>query len=369
MPCVKGVITGSESVRASPRWGAHERRTMRRILVAILILPLVSSCGVLSLPTPNGPFSRLIVFGDSFSDTGNVFAITQQLVPYSPYVNGRFSNGDLWVDVFARRFGLSSRSSMLGGTNFACGASGSESGLAQWDAFAVGPNLHEQINLFRGRPTGTDLVVVWTGSIDVLFHIRGGCTTSAEHIAENIAGGVRRLYDRGARHFLVPNIPDLGSMPEYRDIPEGPVATTLCNAASMALSSRLDELDQLPDIYIYRLDVAAILAETIANPPAGITNVNEPAWTGGFLGTQQAGELRPNPDQYLFFDEVHPSRVWHGIIADAAIALIEKQTADLPQQTAAPLDSGASALPALDYWSTWLSIVLQGSPSDTACRY
>lgn len=342
---------------------------MRRILIATVLLPLIASCGFSPLQIPNGPFSRLLVFGDSFSDTGNVFAITQQLVPFAPYHGGRFCDGEVWIDMLARRFGLSATASMVGGTNFACGASGSESGLAQWDAFAVGPNLHEQINLFRGQPTATDLVVIWTGSIDVLFHVRGGCTTSAQQIAQNIAGAVRRLHERGARHFLVPNLPDLGSMPEYRDIPEGSTATTLCSDVNAALTIQLDELMQLPGISLYRLDAAALLAEAIANPPSGITNVSEPAWTGGFLGTQQAGELSPDHAQYLFFDEVHPAHVWHRMVADTAIALIESRTADLPLITTPPLSTGASLSPALDYWTTYLSTVLQGSPSDTACRY
>jgi phospholipase/lecithinase/hemolysin len=158
-------------------------------------------------------------------------------------------------------------------------------------------------------------------------------------------------------------------MPEYRDIPEGSTATTLCSDVNAALMIQLDELMQLPGISLYRLDAAALLAEAIANPPTGITNVNKPAWTGGFLGTQQAGELSPDHAQYLFFDEVHPAHVWHRMVANAAIALLESRTADLPLITTPPLSTGASLSPALDYWTTYLSTVLQGSPSDTACRY
>ena len=38
------------------------------------------------------PFDELIVFGDSLSDTGNVF-ISFGAPPSPPYFNGRFSNG------------------------------------------------------------------------------------------------------------------------------------------------------------------------------------------------------------------------------------------------------------------------------------
>ncbi|NJL20048.1 MAG: hypothetical protein HC895_03200 [Leptolyngbyaceae cyanobacterium SM1_3_5] len=41
------------------------------------------------------------VFGDSLSDTGNLFTRTGQ--PSRPYVNGRFSNGLLWDDRLANQ--------------------------------------------------------------------------------------------------------------------------------------------------------------------------------------------------------------------------------------------------------------------------
>lgn len=44
-------------------------------------------------------FSQFYVFGDSLSDTGNVFNASGGLIPPDPpYSQGRFSNGDIWVD-------------------------------------------------------------------------------------------------------------------------------------------------------------------------------------------------------------------------------------------------------------------------------
>lgn len=58
------------------------------------------------------------VFGDSLSDTGNLFQKTAGLLPPSPlYFNGRFSNGALSVEQLAQSLGLSLSSS----TNFAIG--------------------------------------------------------------------------------------------------------------------------------------------------------------------------------------------------------------------------------------------------------
>ena len=64
-------------------------------------------------------YSQLYVFGDSLSDTGNLFAATGGTNPIPPYFNGRFSNGPVWVETLAASLGLPVNPSLLGGTNYA----------------------------------------------------------------------------------------------------------------------------------------------------------------------------------------------------------------------------------------------------------
>ena len=58
-----------------------------------------------------GPFTSLVVFGDSLSDIGNVSQATPifPLVPKTPgpyYWNGRFSNGAVYAETLATGLGL-----------------------------------------------------------------------------------------------------------------------------------------------------------------------------------------------------------------------------------------------------------------------
>ena len=49
----------------------------------------------------HSPIKRLVVFGDSFSDSGNLFKATAGLIPKNPYWEGRFSNGPVWSEYLA----------------------------------------------------------------------------------------------------------------------------------------------------------------------------------------------------------------------------------------------------------------------------
>jgi phospholipase/lecithinase/hemolysin len=63
-------------------------------------------------------YHDIYVFGDSFSDTGNIFNVTAEAIPPSPpYFNGRFSNDPVWVEYLASALGLT----FSPNTNFAFG--------------------------------------------------------------------------------------------------------------------------------------------------------------------------------------------------------------------------------------------------------
>ena len=87
-------------------------RTTQRLLGAVLVV--LATGATLAHADPG-----VVVFGDSLSDTGNLFAATGGTNPIPPYFNGRFSNGPVWVETLAASLGLPVNPSLLGGTNYA----------------------------------------------------------------------------------------------------------------------------------------------------------------------------------------------------------------------------------------------------------
>ena len=94
--------------------------TFRRWLSA----GVFAAAGLFGASAQAGPYSDLIIFGDSLSDTGNVFIVTGGALPSQsagPYAGGRFSNGPLWVETLANGLGLPTSASpfLVGGNNYA----------------------------------------------------------------------------------------------------------------------------------------------------------------------------------------------------------------------------------------------------------
>ena len=90
----------------------------------------------------------------------------------------------------------------------------------------------------------------------------------------------------------------------------------------MALDTALDNLaaGNLA-LEFYRLDVAALFADAIADPAAfGLTNVADSAAPGlePGAGSYDTSQIVPNPNEYIFWDDVHPTATVHAVLAERA---------------------------------------------------
>ena len=316
---------------------APDSRLFARLRLTAAVVSLVVISGVFQAAHA-GPYDNLFVFGDSLSDSGNVFAVTNTLspgngIPPMPYFDGRFTNGPNYADRLAQRLGLSAEAVFRGGTNFAIGGA---------TASPIGPlpsSLVDQRNLFLAASGGVAspnaLFVTWIGSNDIQNVLDAAlvnpsslatATTILEQSVSDLRSSIIALADAGARTFLVPTVPFLGLVPKYTGTnPLGLDTILLGNTLSFAFNNAVDtmllDLSQASGApRLIRLETNGVFLQALLDPTAfGLTNVTEPCISGNPVAP---GTACANPDQYLFWDSTHPTARTHEFLGDLAFAAV-----------------------------------------------
>ncbi|MBC7880649.1 MAG: SGNH/GDSL hydrolase family protein [Anaerolineae bacterium] len=261
-------------------------------------------------PIPPESVEDVYVFGDSLVDTGNVFNANGGLFPPSPpYFSGRFSNGPLWIENVLSPLGISLVPSTTGGQNFAFG--GAPSGFFLKQPIAPGgpppetPGLLYQLGTFsQPRPTVTPqtLYFITAGANDFLNDFLSGRELDFTVPVQNLSTAVSTLYAYGARNIVISNVPDLSRFPLTQANPEAlPSLSKEVKQFNDKLKAALDELQKTrPDLNIILLDFQASFNQFLNHPDQfGFTNTTTPCVT--------PTSVCANPEEYLFWDEAHPT--------------------------------------------------------------
>ena len=308
----------------------------------------------------HAPYSGIVVFGTSLSDSGNAFALhggtstppdydlNPLLIPNAPYARGghHFSNGATWVEQFARSLGLAGSVRPAYGsespiaTNYAVGAARACDAPGNENV-----NLADQIAAFLADTGGgappDALYVIEMGSNDVRDAIaaalgvlqRGGTFEQAVQAAAPILACAQQaiqtafvtLQQAGATRFLVWTVPNPGLTPAIRSLGPGPMQvatflTTLFN--TQLLLPTVQALDQgSEDVDLAVLDAFTLLQQITANPANfGLTNT-----TTACLTPNAEPFFCQAVDEYLFWDGIHPTHAAHALVAhDAARVLAQE---------------------------------------------
>jgi phospholipase/lecithinase/hemolysin len=280
-----------------------------------------------TVSVPPGGFSAVYSFGDSLSDAGNVSTATLGFVPQAPYSDGRFSNGNVWVQDLAQNLGLPPvKASLQGGTDYAYG--GAETGGTSVHA-ANPTDLPSQLAQFAlnvPHPAANALYTVWAGSNDVL-DIANSTETPAQQQASvqqavgNETAAITGLIAHGAKDLVVMDVPDLAKTPYEMARPTSDaVSGTLAQQYNADLGAALQAIVASGAASIDYVDTYGLLNTAIANPAAyGLTNVTQPLWNGN-LTDSHSGTLAATgaaQNGYLFFDSLHPTATGHSLLAGA----------------------------------------------------
>ncbi|WP_439478467.1 autotransporter domain-containing protein [Brevundimonas sp.] len=285
---------------------------------ALAVLTVAAAGGVASAASAQ-TYSRLVVFGDSLSDNGNLYAATGNTSPTSPpYFQGRFSNGPVFTELLGFNAGRSAAgASVTGSINYAYGG-------ARTDSSAFPPGMRNQLLGYTGAGgtfRSTDLVSILGGANNIFQGLpaagasanpTGTITPVVQAAAADINFLVNSVAGAGAGTILVGNLPSLGITPQFRGTAAAPLADFAGTSFNSALLSGLMATAAArPGSNIILFDLYKIGATLAANPAAfGLTNATDACFNGITACA--------TPNTYLYWDGVHPTAAGHQLIARLA---------------------------------------------------
>lgn len=354
------------------------------------------------------PVTRLVVFGDSLSDTGKLRR-RLQMAPRQPYWLGRFANGPVWVDYLEVSSGAAVQNHALGGAMAAHRTRMSNEQLSQRimtsGQFLVTGSITHQIDDYaknylkekQGQPQDMTIGILWAGANDYISKEAFSNSISAllskptseegynvviDRVIDALKEHLLRLRDLGLRRLLVINLPDLGKTPMVLnnlsfktgadDIDEHErllLFSTRLSELTRSHNAALDDMvlgirQSSPDLEIIVADADTILEGALSpdftKPAMGFDLISNQVtlsgagversyqnrcYAGMSLGVlPSSASICSNAPRAVFWDLVHPTTYFHCWMAYALGNLLHDQ-------------GWMAAMPEADEYRAWCELV------------
>ena len=301
---------------------------------------LAATALIATTPASAQRVGRIVVFGDSYADTGNFF----RLVGLNPaatviYPTGRFSGGTNYIDTLSTILNAPVDNFAIGGALTSnVNTNGPPLGFqTEYTSFLAGggPATFPRVS---GRFAPTDLLAVSVGGNDARFYQQNSGTLAGAPAAATAAAGFAKtgldaLVAAGARNisFLSGNtaiLPEVANDPSAQAI-RNSYSTTFNSAIQPALAGYAAN-----GAIVNYLDLSLVGQRITANPTAyGLTNAGVCAPVASCLNAAYSS-------QYLFYvDGLHLTSAGFAIVGKYVAAQMEaplvlQATSDLALDTA-----------------------------------
>ena len=327
----------------------------------------------LAIVVPDETTQRVVIFGDSLSDTGR---LKSRLIvfPESPYWAGRFSDGPVWIDYFEAFNPIAIQNHSVGGAftvdHKSIPGEGVIDRIKEEGQLFVSGSIELQVSDYIERQltdgnlkaAALTTFLLWTGAndyiskepitgvIDTFLNSSKGAPGYKAMVDETILaleGYIQRLYAIGARRFIIMDLPDLGKTPivlQNETYMKGNIEqsdaqrradlsrrlSVLSADHNIALGDMVSRVEEtFPEIAIALVETSKHIAK-ISSEPNGfdygfdLNKSSKPlliegeskliqnnCYTAGYLGTSKTTAVCDDQQSAMFWDVVHPTTFSH----------------------------------------------------------
>lgn len=254
----------------------------------------------------------LILFGDSLSDTGNAYR--DWGTPESPpYFNGRFTNGQVWLEYVHDSIGVSTTSAQSSdaGNNRGYGGATTENGYYLWVITNVGQQVDDYTDTFSFD--SDEAVAILGGGNDLRNGVDDG-----QDIVDNIQEHAVQVIGDGAETLLLFQLPPIDRIPEFRDDSDEEKAERAerVDEFNEGIATLANTLASQYGITVHLIPLWEAFEEIYWNPDAfGFDNVTHSACEHSGFTCDSDDPIDPVPNRFIFFDNKHPTAPVHRFIS------------------------------------------------------
>lgn len=298
---------------------------------------------LLSVSAYASSLNKIVVFGDSLSDNGNFYEYMQHQMPLSPpYYQGRFTNSPVWVELLTSIYYPNDINSHLLDYAFGgAGVLGEDGDFDDDNLITLNREVDSYLLAHEDKADADSLFIIWMGANNYLS-LPDDLNKAVEDVNWGIKQTLIRLAEKGAKHILVINLPDLGKAPAARDF-DAVESLSYCSSSNNALLEKNVESLRIdyPAVQWIFFDVNHMLQNMLDNPSGyGLTNIDGTCYEQ-LIDSPNAkksmlhvvARIKPHahdngPDAcngYLFFDPVHPAKIAHQVMAERINKLLLDQ--------------------------------------------
>lgn len=265
------------------------------------ILLLVTVCLVLCLPVAaeasDHGYNKIIYFGDSLSDNGNLYSRTFGIIPKSPpYFEGRFSNGPTWAELVAEHY---LQTDNVNSENFAVGSATAvfHNPAKGYLPYTLTMAVYNHLIRSAYSDRAHTLYAIWIGANDYLNGSADDAVdTATTAVVDSIGANIENLISRDAKYFLVMNLPDISDSPYGRQSPNPANLAALAKAHNQKLEAMIAGLQKkYPEVKIRLYDIYSDFNGLINNPEyynvkyhVNLTDLTQSCWGGGYTRKRDA---------------------------------------------------------------------------------
>ncbi|GAB3517834.1 SGNH/GDSL hydrolase family protein [Photobacterium alginatilyticum] len=269
--------------------------------------------------------NKMVVFGDSLSDTGNMFNGSQWIFPNSnSWFLGHFTNGFVWTEYIAQNKDIPLYNWAVGG------AAGTNQYVALTGVYDQVTSYLTYMKMAKNyRPENT-LFTLEFGLNDFMNYDR-----EVPEVKSDFSAALIRLTDAGAKNILLFTLPDATKAPQFKYSTQ---------EEALKVRQKIVEFNQYiaeqaqyyqgKGINVQLYDAYSLFEQMTSNPQEhGFQNASEPCLDinrSSALDYLYSHSLTNEcayygSDSYVFWGVTHPTTATHKYIADNIIETVLKK--------------------------------------------